>query len=599
MSQLKGTGFRDVTGLALSLMKVQTLTKGCYEKRSKTLMSVLHQRRPELFLFVLQYFGVRSTWTSGQRLSRQSVIDMISDLTEDGSTISNLKLILAPPGTDPSSEWDDDTKTVKPIHELEYFRPSARLLTSNQASVAGTNIPTQSQNEDDDGLEHDKEAIRALLFSDPWLKITWWFLDCMVQTSRHAEKLSAMISRQYQRNLPGTLPWCPNIMYDCVQMFWLTSYFVNSHLRQMPTLLENRLEREEAKSIVKGVFHSMLPYMLFELVEKHGMNNKATEGFRGIIKRFPSNSQFNRVKVFGIASLAMYPRSKMPSIIGGTDFYDKVVNPMMKRFLHNVIEVTGAEKVGKSPDENTRDASAVLQEMENGKSPLPNLLDEMYQEILKELPASVDRQRKGITDGQKTSSKKARKSNVTNDTRTGEKASHTSSADRGGEDVMSLPDAQDSSGEMVKKIHSYLDMLNENGVRYSPRTVLLQIAKATGYEGIEALESTFSDWGMHSQSDDEAASDNEMHQEQVAWAEAARGGQQPMRDQSGEGQSSSDDEDHANKRNVELKRQRERERDDSEDESTEETRGVARKLLKRGNYRWVESHSDTSSDTSE
>jgi hypothetical protein len=95
-------------------------------------------------------------------------------------------------------------------------------------------------------------------------------------------------------------------MYDFVQMFWTTSYFINSHIRQMTTLVENRLEREEAKSIVKGMFHAMLPYMLVELVEKHGMTNKATEGFQSLIRKFPSNSQFKRVEVFGIASLAMY-----------------------------------------------------------------------------------------------------------------------------------------------------------------------------------------------------------------------------------------------------------------------------------------------------
>jgi hypothetical protein len=268
-------------------------------------MSVLHQRRPGLFLLVLKYPGVRSTWQSGAHLPRQSAVDWIEDLLPDGSCIeSKLKLVLTPPGTDPSSQWDEDTKTVQPIHDLEYFRPLAGCLGSDHAIKDEVYAPMQQSQQEE--IEHEKEGTRITLFSDTWLKSTWFFLDCVVQTSHHAKRLSAMISRQYQNHDPNTTPWCPKVMYDFVQMFWSTSYFINSHIRQMTTLVENRLEHEEAKSIVKGMFHAMLPYMLVKLVEKHGMTNKATEGFRSLIRKFPSNFHFKRVEVFGIASLAMY-----------------------------------------------------------------------------------------------------------------------------------------------------------------------------------------------------------------------------------------------------------------------------------------------------
>jgi predicted transcriptional regulator len=445
------------------------------------------------------------------------MVDRISDLMPNSSMELNLKHVLTPPGLDPSAEWDEETKTVRPIHELEYFRPSAHCLPSNLSAETEAFVATQQSQQDD--LEHDKENIRIMLFSDTWLKSTWFFLDCVVQTSQHAEKLSAMISRQYQTHDPGTLPWCPRIMDDFVKMFWATSYFVNSHIRQMPTLAENRLEREEAKSIVKGVFHAMLPYMLFELVEKHGMTNRETEGFRGIVKKFPSNSHFERVEVFGIASLAMYQRSKTPSIVGGSDFHDEIVAPAMQTFLHSVIEVTGAEKVGKSAAENARDASTVLQQMEKGRLVIPNILDELYQKTLKELPASVDRLRSNTTEtvtaGQRSSSKrkataKADANDGTMDATSKQQQRHMQIAktDEDGVSDTTGGGQGSSTDDVVNKIHSYLDSLLDDRFQYSPRTVLLQIAMVTKFQEVDELRRLFQRCGMDTQSQSSSEDDD-------------------------------------------------------------------------------------------
>jgi hypothetical protein len=134
-------------------------------------MSVLHQRRPGLFLLVLKYLGVRSTWRSGAHLPRQSVVDWIEDLLPDGSCIeSKLKLVLTLPGTDPSSQWDEDTKTVQTIHDLEYFRPLAGCLGSDHAIEDEVYAPMQQSQQEEN--EHEKEGIRITLFSDTWLKST-------------------------------------------------------------------------------------------------------------------------------------------------------------------------------------------------------------------------------------------------------------------------------------------------------------------------------------------------------------------------------------------------------------------------------------------
>lgn len=518
--QIRGEGFTDVAGLTQSLMREQAPnTRGCYEKRLKTLMSMLHQRRPGLFLLVLKYLGLRSTWRGGTHLPRQTVIDRIAGLLPDGSSVeSKLKLVLTPPGTDPSSQWDEETKTVQPIHDLEYFRPSAQHLASDQAFEEEAYAPTQQSQEEE--TEHEKESIRITLFSDAWLKSTWFFLDCIVQTSHHAKRLSAMITRQYQRHDDNMPLWCPRVMNDFVQMFWMTSYFINSHVRQMSTLVENRLEREEAKSIVKGIFHAMLPYMLVELVEKHGMTNKATEGFRSMIKKFPSNSQFERIEVFGIASLAMYQRSKTPSIVGGSDFHDEIVAPKIKVFLLNVLEITGAEKVGKSAAENARDVAGALKQMEMGKLVIPNIVVDLYSIALKELPASVDRVRHGVTEptmaGQKATSKRratakaACDGSVMEETSTGQRRTVPAEADDGEGDT--TESRQGSSTELINRIHSFLNTLLDDRFQYSPRTVLLQIAMLTKYEEVDELRNLFKRCGMDTQSQDETSSEDEAGQ---------------------------------------------------------------------------------------
>jgi len=527
--QVKGEGFSDVSGLTQSLMKEQSSNvRGCYEKRLRVMMSILHRRRPALFLLVLKYLGLRSTWRSGQHLSRQSIIDRIGNLTSDsGMTLeSSLKLVLTPPGTNPSAEWDEETKTIKSIHDLEYFRPSGRYLASGLVSESDEYAPSQSNQEET--IDHEKESIRITLFSDAWLKSTWFFLDCIVQTSQHAQKVSALISRQYQSSDSSVPPWDPKVMFDFVQMFWLTSYFINSHIRQTPTLVDNRLGREEAKSIAKGVFHGMLPYMLIELVEKHGMTNKATEGFRGVIKKFPSNSQFAKVEVFGIASLAMYQRSKTPAVIGGSDFYDGCIAPAVNNFLNTVMEITGAEKVGKCATENTREVALVLKKMEMGELVIPNIVEVLYRQTVTELPSSVDRLRSGVTDTVTTrrkskSKRKPKMPETLDDNDAADEtppnpmagaSTHITGATGGVSNVSNTTgNGNGNHAELVKKIHSYLDTLTDARYQYSPRTILLQIAMVTEYANVDELRDLFKRSGMESQSGDESGSDDEMRYE--------------------------------------------------------------------------------------
>lgn len=524
LCQERGEGFRSVGGLLQSLMKAQSSNvKGCYEKRVRTLMSVLNQRRLGLFLLVLKYLGIRSPGPGGQHISRQSVIDRIENLIATESLESNLKLVLTPPGSDPAAEWDEDTKTVKSIHNLEYFRPSARFIEKDEY------VPTQQSQEDE--VEREKESIRIDIFLDPWVKSAWYFLDCIVQTSEQAQRLAAMISRQYQSGDPRAIPWCPKVMHDFVQMFWKAIYLINSHIRQMPALIKNRTEREEAKSIVKGIAHGMLPFMLIELVEKHGMVNKATEGFRNVIKKFPTDSQYERVEVFGIASLAMYPRSKTPSVVGGSNFYDEIVAPTIQKFLHKVIDVTGAEKVGKTPSENNRgDCKEIIEKMQRGELVIPNIVAELYQHSLTRLPFAVDRLRSGevadnITMAATTRTtkcnsqrKERNKGGARNEeTTTVQKRSETPAGVMGGEDGESDV-MRNEQGEVIHRIHQYLDSLLDGGLQYSPRTVLLQIAMVSKYSSIDQLRETFRDLGMETQSADEPSSgEEEDNYSQLRW----------------------------------------------------------------------------------
>ena len=500
----QGEGFLDLQVFVASLMTGQTAprTNDCYEKRFRIMATAMNSRRVRLFLMLLKYLGVKGR-------SRQSVIDAINDMEPTATTEQCLKLLLTPPGTDTFATWDEASKSICPIHEREYFRPSIRCFF-------GEHDPTKQLEPSQNAMatEQERERLRISLFADERMKAYWFFFDCFVLTTRHAQVIAGHISRQYQRYEPGAPPWCPDTINDFVRIFWMAKYFINSAIRQLSGNLGGKTKREESKSIMKGVTHAALPYMVFDLTAKYGMDNQATQGFRSTTQKMPASSQFQRVAVFGIASLGMYQRSKVPIIVGGSAFYDTVAKPIMDNFLRQLMEVTDATNVGRS---SNRDVSAVLSRMEKGEMVLPNIVVSLYEAVLREMPACVDRARGVVSSGVEEvvcSDIQEGTEAEMDSTQAGDAAPSCNSMNN---QVDSETMAEGVSGKVnakkvankVKLVHSYLDNLLDEGIRYSPQTVLIQIGIVTGYDGVDALRETFRDFGMRSDPEEDSSSEDD------------------------------------------------------------------------------------------
>jgi len=493
--QNRDAHFKMMEAFVHALMRQQSENvKQCYQMRYKMMVTELKSRRPQIFLWVLEYLGARSTWGSQNRQSRASLIEQIECLDENSTLYDNIKLMLTPPGAEGTWDWDEETKTIQPIHELEYFRPSSHC-SSNSVDL----VPTQEGQSEESSAA---ERLRLVALGDTFIRSVWFFLDCFVQSAYLARVIAADISHRIQRNVAGEVSWCPKTLDDFVKMFWDTSYFMNSHVRTLSVGLGGRAAREEAKSIMKGVIHAMIPHHILAFVAEHGMTNRLTDCYLAARSKFPAKSSYSRVDVFSFASLAMYQRSKVPAFLGGKKFYDSKVLPIVNTYMVRLIDATKAAKAGASLSENERgDLADIGRSIIRGDLELPNIVADLYQAVMKEMPLYVDRAR-----GQKTETANEAGASQVNTT--------TAAADEEGveeeqgtrENVSTKANA--AINEALKQaVHPYLNTMIDGRYRYSPREVLLKIAAKTGYEEIEELRQTMEEHGMRSEpesdSDDE------------------------------------------------------------------------------------------------
>lgn len=113
-------------------------------------------------------------------------------------------------------------------------------------------------------------------------------------------------------------------------LFWDAHYFLTSRVREATKLFGTRTEKQNTKAIVNGTTHAMLPLMIVKLIHKHGGAADTAVGFGAVLHHNPSRSRYRKVHVFKCVGMALHQCSKVPVLLGGTEFYDQHVKPAVE-----------------------------------------------------------------------------------------------------------------------------------------------------------------------------------------------------------------------------------------------------------------------------
>lgn len=513
METLKGcrtanNGFRDIEAQALSIFLPPTgRDSTCYQTRQKKLMAAHNERRASLMIYIIRRCGPMVT--SVEYVSRDELLSEIQELNPLAPLEECMRRVLNPPGI--RDRFDKDTKSVKPVYDIDYFRPSSQCFSGTREATRL--VPTQQDDTDSDSHPSDlrnEERIRLKLFSNTEAFALWNLVECFCLTEGHANAMGRMVAEQYQR-MPSVggpemratesdCQWEKETIMEFVTFLWETGDFAKTFIRNMKDDdldVGSRKEREEKKAMLKAALHVIFPLMVIDFVSTHGMNTPASRGFSNSLRR--TSAKYRAVTTFAVVSSTIHQRSKMPAILGGSAFFDEEVVPCLKSFISTL-------RVQFYVDDLTRDNGINLEQSQRdhldemrkcfkaGKLPCQNLLTTLYMCALRAMPAGVDRERrqsqvkipetrvKRGQDNAPAASDGAKRRRTTVE---------ASSILQNDDDNSGGTGDQDQMPEMVRRLHQTLDGFTDNQDEMNCLgSVIMRMALIAGYPNMHNLRRT-------------------------------------------------------------------------------------------------------------
>jgi len=469
-------------------------------------MTSANKRRARFLLSMIQLTGLSS---GSRHHSRDDILERIQELNPLSPIEECANRVLSPPGS--AEKYDKDSKTVKPLHEWQLFRPSR----SSFAEGTGTSHLTPTQSQGDDGSNKEEysgravERIRLAIATDMRVYATLCFFDCYCLTKGHTNAVIKSVSAAYQKTPPvgGTemrslypnREWSPEVLMEFTVFLSQFQYFLNSNIRALSKVdldVMARKEQEELKSLLKGLVFANAPLLTLEVVNKHGMASPAATGFAGMLRKLAP--KFGNVPTLAVLSLALNARSKTPQGIGGIAFYDSTVLPAVQEFLQIIMVRHYCRTMIKGNEMSRVEADHLRQmrtSMEKGTPTIPNILEKLLCATMKALAGGVDVERKGsapciqetvaiAAEGVSRTEAAASRVGVDPD---GDSDGVVTSAGAHGNGNEQNPAALESS-EMIERIRRQFDAIIDT--RFLPRQCLKNIAYLCKYERRAELEDT-------------------------------------------------------------------------------------------------------------